>query len=162
MYKTVVVFQVKNYFYVLTRKTIFVWIVRSVWTYPGCPYLCQGLFTPDRGSFSLQRRFSPTLQLFRERLSEKMCTRKSQKVIWDISDTVAVEPTFVAFFSTGKHKFIASLAFFQISLKSRAQNYPQYLSGLSRALFSDNLSRNSCILRASIFKSTNLQSGLCV
>ena len=88
-----------------------------------------------------------------------MCTRKSQKVIWDISDTVAVDPTFVAFFSTGKHKFMASLAFFQISLKSRAQNYPQYLSGLSRALFSDNLSR---ILRASIFKSTNLQSGLCV
>ena len=57
-----------------------------------------------------------------------------------VPDTVAVEPTFVVFFSTGKHKFMASLAFFQIS----------------------NLSRNSCILRASIFKSTNLQSGLCV
>ena len=34
MYKTVVVFRVKNYFYVLTRKTIFVWIVGSVWTDP--------------------------------------------------------------------------------------------------------------------------------
>ena len=52
-----------------------------------------------------------------------------------VPDTVAVEPTFVAFFSTGKHKFMASLAFFQISLKGSAQNYPQYLSGLSRALF---------------------------
>ena len=52
-----------------------------------------------------------------------------------VPDTVAVEPTFVAFFSTGKHKYMASLAFFQISLKSSVQNYPQYLSGLSRALF---------------------------
>ena len=77
-----------------------------------------------------------------------------------LPDTVAVEPTFVAFFSTGKHKFMASLAFFQISLKSSAQNYPQYLSGLSRALSPTTFLRNSCLLRASIFKSTNLQSGL--
>ena len=43
-----------------------------------------------------------TIQLFRERLSEKMCTRQSQKVIWDMINTlflttVAVEHTFVAF-----------------------------------------------------------------
>ena len=42
------------------------------------------------------------LQLFRERLSEKMCMRQSRKVIWDMINTlflttVAVEPTFVAF-----------------------------------------------------------------
>ena len=42
------------------------------------------------------------IQLFRERLSEKLCTRHSRKVIWDMinilfPDTVAVEPTFVAF-----------------------------------------------------------------
>ena len=42
------------------------------------------------------------IQLFRERLSEKMYTRQSRKVIWDMIDTlslttVAVEPTFVAF-----------------------------------------------------------------
>ena len=42
------------------------------------------------------------IQLFRERLSEKMCTRQSRKVIWDMISTrflttVAVEPTFVAF-----------------------------------------------------------------
>ena len=42
------------------------------------------------------------IQLFRERLSEKQCTRQSRKLIWDIIntfvlDTVAVEPTFVAF-----------------------------------------------------------------
>ena len=42
------------------------------------------------------------IQLFRERLSEKMCTRQSRKGIWDMINTlflatVAVEPTFVAF-----------------------------------------------------------------
>ena len=42
------------------------------------------------------------LQLFRERLSEKQCTRQSRKVIWDmintlVRDTLAVEPLFVAF-----------------------------------------------------------------
>ena len=42
------------------------------------------------------------LQLFQERLSAKMCTQQSQKVIWEMINrlfqtTVAVEPTFVAF-----------------------------------------------------------------
>ena len=42
------------------------------------------------------------IQLFWERLLEKMCTQQSQKVIWDVIDTlflttVAVEPTFAAF-----------------------------------------------------------------
>ena len=48
-------------------------------------------------------KFELCLQLFRERLLEKMCTRQSRKVIWDmiktVPDTVAVEPTFVAFLS---------------------------------------------------------------
>ena len=39
--------------------------------------------------------------IFRERLSQKLCTRQSRKVIWDmintlVPNTVAVEPTFVA------------------------------------------------------------------
>ena len=42
------------------------------------------------------------IQLFRERLSEKVWTRQPRKVIWDMINTlfpnaVAVEPTFVAF-----------------------------------------------------------------
>ena len=47
--------------------------------------------------------FPPScIQLFRERLSEKMCTRQSRKVIWGMTNTLflttaAVEPTFVAF-----------------------------------------------------------------
>ena len=42
------------------------------------------------------------IQLFRQRLSQKLCTRQSRKVIWDmintlVVDTVAVESTFVTF-----------------------------------------------------------------
>ena len=48
------------------------------------------------------------IQLFRERLSEKMCTRQSRKVIWDMINTlflttVAVKPTWWLSFSTRKH-----------------------------------------------------------
>ena len=42
------------------------------------------------------------IQLFRERLSEKLCTGQSRKVIWDMINalflTLPVESTFVAFF----------------------------------------------------------------
>ena len=42
------------------------------------------------------------IQLFRERLSEKMCSGQSRMAIWDMTNslfltTVAVDPTFVAF-----------------------------------------------------------------
>ena len=94
------------------------------------------------------------IQLFRERLSEKLCTRQSRKVIWDMINTlflttVAVEPTFVAFLlhsqTTFPWPFVPILSnFFE---KKRTQNHPQCLSGLSRT-FPDNLSRNSCILHA--------------
>ena len=55
------------------------------------------------------------LKFFRERLLEKMCTRQSRTVIWDmfntlVPDTVAVEPTFVAFLSTRRHTSTASPA----------------------------------------------------
>ena len=54
-----------------------------------------------------------------------------------VPDTVAVEPTFVAFlYSTHKHKSMACRAilskFFE---EQRTLNHPQYLSGLSHALF---------------------------
>ena len=54
---------------------------------------------PAYQSAAGQRTF---IQLFRERLSEKMCTRQSRKVIWEMINTlflttVAIEPTFVAF-----------------------------------------------------------------
>ena len=44
-----------------------------------------------------------SIQLFRERLSGKMCTRQPRKVIWDMINTlfrttVAVEPIFFAFY----------------------------------------------------------------
>ena len=42
------------------------------------------------------------IQLFWERLLQKMCTQQSRKVIWDMIETLflateAVEPTFFAF-----------------------------------------------------------------
>ena len=45
---------------------------------------------------------SKDIQLFRERLSEEMRLQQSQKVIWDMINTLfvmteAVEPTFVAY-----------------------------------------------------------------
>ena len=50
----------------------------------------------------ITRTRNPGIQLFRGRLSEKMCTGKSGKVIWGMMNTlflmtVAVKPTFVAF-----------------------------------------------------------------
>ena len=57
------------------------------------------------------------IQLFRERRSETNCMPQSQKVIWDMIytlflATIAVEPTFVAFFliSIRENMSMASLA----------------------------------------------------
>ena len=56
------------------------------------------------------------IQLFRERLSEKMCLRQSRKVIWDmigqyaVPDTAAVESSILLSFSTLKHMSMASRA----------------------------------------------------
>ena len=56
----------------------------------------------DKGIWVRFLVLSKALQLFRERLSEKMCSRQYRKVIWDMIDTlflttVAVEPTFATF-----------------------------------------------------------------
>ena len=53
-----------------------------------------------RTSYKQPPLMSLRVQLFWERLSEKMCAQQSRKVIWDMIntlflDTVAVEPTFV-------------------------------------------------------------------
>ena len=66
-----------------------------------------------------------SIQLFREKLSQKICTRQSRKVIWDMINTlflttVPVEPTFVAFLQHSQTHFHGlSCQFFQISLKKR-------------------------------------------
>ena len=63
-----------------------------------------------------------------EKSCRKKCKRQSRKVLW-----VVLSPLF----------FISSTATVSGGDTDRI---PYYLSGLSRALFSDNLSRNSCIL----------------
>ena len=56
------------------------------------------------------------LQLFRERLLEKIYLRKSREVIWDmigqyaVPDTLAVESSMLLSFSTLKHMSMASRA----------------------------------------------------
>ena len=81
------------------------------------------------------------IQLFRERLSEKMCTRQSRRVTWDMFNTLFLtlllsNLLLLLSFSTGRHMSMTSPAilsnFFE---KQWTQNHPQYLSGLSRALY---------------------------
>ena len=81
------------------------------------------------------------IQLFRERLSENMCTRQSRKVIWDMFNTLFLTMfqsnlTLLLSFSTGRHMSVTSPAVLQNFFEKQCtQNHPQYLSGLSRALY---------------------------
>ena len=103
----------------------------------------------DLASFYFSTKY---IQLFRERLSEKMCTRQSRKVIWDMISTrflttVAVEPTFVAFlWHSQTHLHSLSYQFFQLSLKKKENSKPPTMPfKIVACTFPDNLSRNSCI-----------------
>ena len=84
---------------------------------------------------------TPCMQLFRGRLSEKLCTRQSRKVIWDMINALSLtlwlsNLLLLLFFSTRKHTSMASCAIlWNFFGKQWAQTHPQYLSGLSRALF---------------------------
>ena len=65
---------------------------------------------------------------------------------YTVPDTVAVKITKVASLSNLKYKSMASRAILANFYEEQwTQNHPQYLSRLLRALFSDNLSQNSCI-----------------
>ena len=82
-----------------------------------------------------------------------MCTRQSQKVIWDMINTLFLTPQLsklllLLSFSTRKHTSKASCAILSNFIKEqRTQNHPQYLSGLSRALFRQPFSKQlyTCI-----------------
>ena len=90
------------------------------------------------------------IQLFRERLSEKLCMRQSQKVIWDMINNLFLTlqlSNILLFlsFSNYNHKFMASssiLANFLMTVNSKPPTIP---FGIVACTFSDNLSRNSCI-----------------
>ena len=64
------------------------------------------------------------IQLFRERLSVKMCTRQSRHVIWDMINTLflttAVEPIFLLPLALAKICPWPLVPFFQFSLENRA------------------------------------------
>ena len=81
------------------------------------------------------------IQLFQEKLSEKMCTRQSWKVMWDMFNTLFLtlqlsNLLLLLSFSTRRHMSMASRALLSNFLEKQCtQNHPQYLSGLSRALY---------------------------
>ena len=85
--------------------------------------------------------FHCIMQLFRERLSEKMCTRQSRRVIWDMINTLFLtlqltNLLLLLSFRIRKHTSMASRAILSnFFVEQRTQNHSQYLSGLSRALF---------------------------
>ena len=85
---------------------------------------------------------SQYIQLFRrERLSEKMCSRQSRKVIWDkyintlfLTLSLSNLPLLLSF-NTQKHTSLTSCVFLSNFLEIKTQNHPQYLSALSSTLF---------------------------
>ena len=91
-------------------------------------------------------------QLFRERLSEKMCTRQSRKVIiiryeqYTVPDIVAVESTFVAFLYHSQ-TYVHGLSCHSFKFLWRTVNSkpPTIPFGIVACTFSDSLSRNSCL-----------------
>ena len=91
------------------------------------------------------------IQLFRERLSEKMCTRQSRKAISDVVNTlflttVAVESSFVAFLSTRGHmSTVFRASSFKFLWKKENSKPPTMPFRIVACTFPDNLSRNSCI-----------------
>ena len=90
---------------------------------------------------------------FQKRLSEKMCTRQSWKVIWDTINTLfltlwLLNLLLLLSFSTRKHPW-PLVSFFQTPLKnSEFKTTRPFNFGIVACTFSDNHSRNSCIFMA--------------
>ena len=94
------------------------------------------------------------IQLFRERLSEKMCTWQSRRVIWDMINTlflttVAVETNFFTFLWHSQ-TYVRGLPCnsFKFLWRTGHSKLPTIPFGVVACTFSDNLSRNTCIRNA--------------
>ena len=82
------------------------------YVYKHLPYIPSFLFTRVNKE---EEETGLTYNHFEKSCRKKMCTRQSRMAIWDMINTlflttVAVEPTFVAFFSTSKRMSMASRA----------------------------------------------------
>ena len=78
------------------------------------------------------------IQLYRETLSEKMCTQQSRKVKWDMTSTLFLtlkltKLLLLLSFSTRKHKSMSSRAILSKFFEEQLKKHPQCLSGLLRA-----------------------------
>ena len=105
----------------------------------------------DDKSYSLLVGHSYNIQLFWERLSEKMCIRQSREAICDMINTLFLalllsKLLLLLSFSTCKHTSMASCAilsnFIEKTVNSKSPTIP---FGIVVCTFSDNLSRNSCL-----------------
>ena len=105
----------------------------------------------DDKSYSLLVGHSYNIQLFWERLSEKMCMRQSREAICDMINTLFLalllsKLLLLLSFSTCKHTSMASCAilsnFIEKTVNSKSPTIP---FGIVVCTFSDNLSRNSCL-----------------
>ena len=114
-------------------------VSNCVWSYITTRhvFICQ----KSKNHFSLTDSCSvrtplPCIQLFRERLSENMCTRQSRKVIWDSCHLLLLLS-----FSTRKQSMASRAIVSNFFEKQCTQNHPQYPSGLLRALFPQPFSK---------------------
>ena len=89
------------------------------------------------------------IQLYRETLSEKMCTQQSRKVKWDMTSTLFVtlkltKLLLLLSFSTRKHKSMSSRAILSKFFEEHLKKTPTMPFGVVACIFSDNLSENNC------------------
>ena len=92
-----------------------------------------------------------------EKGCRKKCTRQSRKALWVVLSLLFLKRNLKELVGKAMEMCLRVL---KESNKSRFDSYsrqkqyidhiPYYLSGLSRARFSDNLSRNSCIYKCNI------------
>ena len=89
------------------------------------------------------------IQLYRETLSEKMCTQQSRKVKWDMTSTLFLtlkltKLLLLLSFSTRKHKSMSSRAILSKFFEEQLKKTPTMPFGVVACIFSDNLSENNC------------------
>ena len=107
---------------------------------------------------NLRRKKMIDIQLFRERLSEKMCMWPSQKVIWDIINTpfltLQLSNLRLLLSFSSSQTYVHSLLYYSFKFLWRTvySKPPTIPFGIVTCTFSDNLSRNGCMLCRELYE----------
>ena len=107
---------------------------------------------------NLRRKKMIDIQLFRERLSEKMCMWPSQKVIWDIINTpfltLQLSNLRLLLSFSSSQTYVHSLLYYSFKFLWRTvySKPPTIPFGIITCTFSDNLSRNGCMLCRELYE----------